>query len=155
METNRRRLRNRKKWADYEAAVEDMVTRTHHKKRPWICIEGNDKLFARIKVLKAVCQALNKQLQNIAAKAHRCSLWRISTPGYTNSWTRSKSRFSSTGLATRLANRHVAIRGRGCPGERNHDNWNALGFLFCTNPRVVSAPFMVGSTKSVTIISQT
>jgi AMP-polyphosphate phosphotransferase len=50
--------RNREKWDDYELAVNDMVERTSTTLAPWTLIEGNDKRFARIKVLAAVCDRL-------------------------------------------------------------------------------------------------
>ncbi|MFN3200481.1 MAG: polyphosphate:AMP phosphotransferase [Bradymonadia bacterium] len=46
--------RNREKWGAYEVAVEDMLQRTHTPLAPWTVIEGNDKRFARIKVLEAL-----------------------------------------------------------------------------------------------------
>lgn len=50
--------RNRNKWTDYQQAVHEMVTRTHTQQAPWILVEGNDKKYARIKILKTVCDAL-------------------------------------------------------------------------------------------------
>lgn len=56
--------RNREKWDDYELAVNDIVEHTSTRKAPWVLVEGNDKRFSRIKVLKTYCaqleQALNK-----------------------------------------------------------------------------------------------
>jgi AMP-polyphosphate phosphotransferase len=54
--------RNRKMWNMYETAVDDMVTRTSTEYAPWYLIEANDKRYARIKVLKTYCDALEKQL---------------------------------------------------------------------------------------------
>lgn len=54
--------RNREKWDDYCVAVNEMVTRTSTQKNPWIMIEGNDKKYARIKVIKAYCNQLEKKL---------------------------------------------------------------------------------------------
>ncbi len=54
--------RNREKWDDYEAAVDDMVDRTHAIAAPWTLVEGNDKRFARLKVIKAFCQQLEQAL---------------------------------------------------------------------------------------------
>ncbi|HEC16463.1 MAG TPA: polyphosphate:AMP phosphotransferase [Sedimenticola sp.] len=54
--------RNREKWDDYEQAVNDMVERTSTSRTPWVLVEGNDKPFARIKVLKAVCDRLEEAL---------------------------------------------------------------------------------------------
>jgi polyphosphate kinase 2 (PPK2 family) len=50
--------RNRAKWADYERAVNEMVERTSTRLAPWTLVEGNDKYFARLKVLKTACDAL-------------------------------------------------------------------------------------------------
>ena len=57
--------RNREKWDEYEDAVDDMVQLTSTAAAPWTLVEGNDKRFARIKVLKTCCyfleEALNRQ----------------------------------------------------------------------------------------------
>jgi polyphosphate kinase 2 (PPK2 family) len=50
--------RNRSKWADYERAVNEMVERTSTRLAPWTLVEGNDKYFARLKVLKTACRSL-------------------------------------------------------------------------------------------------
>ena len=54
--------RNREKWADYELAVNDMVERTSTRLAPWTLVEANDKRFARVKVLKTICDALQEAL---------------------------------------------------------------------------------------------
>src|SRR3954469_19905073 len=54
--------RNRKKWDDYERAVCDMVDRTSTSIAPWTLVEANNKYYARIKVLKALCEAIEKKL---------------------------------------------------------------------------------------------
>lgn len=54
--------RNREKWHDYEEAVHDMVQYTSTKLAPWILIEGNDKRFARLKVLSTYCERLSAAL---------------------------------------------------------------------------------------------
>ena len=46
--------RNREKRPLYETAVEDMLTRTDHPQAPWHLIEGDDKHFARVKVVETV-----------------------------------------------------------------------------------------------------
>ena len=56
--------RNRKKWDAYEAAVCDMVDRTSTDQAPWTLVEANNKHFARIKVLKTICNALQKTLES-------------------------------------------------------------------------------------------
>jgi polyphosphate:AMP phosphotransferase len=50
--------RNRDKWADYQAAVGDMVDRTSTEIAPWTLVEANDKRWARVKVLRTLCDAL-------------------------------------------------------------------------------------------------
>lgn len=54
--------RNRGKWEDYENAVEDMLLKTSTHNAPWTIVEGNDKLYARIKVLKTVVEKLEKEV---------------------------------------------------------------------------------------------
>src|SRR4051812_5404774 len=54
--------RNRKKWEAYEAAVSDMVERTSTRVAPWTLVEANNKRYARIKVLKTLCDALERAL---------------------------------------------------------------------------------------------
>jgi polyphosphate:AMP phosphotransferase len=54
--------RNRAKWPDYERAVNEMVQRTSTRASPWTLVEGNDKYFARLKVLKTACDALKAAL---------------------------------------------------------------------------------------------
>ena len=51
--------RNRKKWNAYEAAVGDLVDRTSTEIAPWTLVEAEDKLFARLKILKTI----NKRLE--------------------------------------------------------------------------------------------
>ena len=55
--------RNRKKWEGYEQAVCDMVDRTSTALAPWTLVEANDKLYARIKVLKTICERLESALK--------------------------------------------------------------------------------------------
>ena len=54
--------RNRGKWDQYVLAVNDMVERTSTSGAPWVLIEGNDKQYARIKVLKTLCGRLKDAL---------------------------------------------------------------------------------------------
>jgi polyphosphate:AMP phosphotransferase len=54
--------RNREKWELYERAVCDMVDRTSTLLAPWTLVEANDKGFARIKVLKTLCQMIETKL---------------------------------------------------------------------------------------------
>jgi polyphosphate:AMP phosphotransferase len=55
--------RNRKKGADYELAVCDMVDRTSTSIAPWTLVEANNKHYARIKVLKTLCKSIEDALE--------------------------------------------------------------------------------------------
>ena len=54
--------RNRAKWSEYERAVNDMIEQTSTRLAPWTLVEGNDKYFARLKVLKTLCASLERGL---------------------------------------------------------------------------------------------
>ena len=54
--------RNRKKWPKYQAAVRDMVDRTSTAIAPWTLVEANDKRWARVKVLRTICDRLEAAL---------------------------------------------------------------------------------------------
>ena len=54
--------RNRAKWEQYGAAVNEMVRRTSTKSAPWTLVAGNDKKFARIQILKTICRSLEEVL---------------------------------------------------------------------------------------------
>ena len=56
--------RNREKWDDYVNAVCDMVDRTSTGLAPWTLVEANDKNFARVKVLKTICERLESALKD-------------------------------------------------------------------------------------------
>jgi polyphosphate:AMP phosphotransferase len=56
--------RNRDKWPIYEEAAEEMMLRTSTTFAPWTIVEANDKLFARIKVLKKTVEAAEKALSS-------------------------------------------------------------------------------------------
>lgn len=55
--------RNRDRWQAYERAVNDMVERTSTQSAPWSLVEGNDKRFARVRVIQEVCDALERGLE--------------------------------------------------------------------------------------------
>lgn len=55
--------RNRERWDDYARAVCDMVDRTSTETAPWTLVEAENKLFARIKVLRTVCERLEAALR--------------------------------------------------------------------------------------------
>lgn len=54
--------RNRDKWEHYEEAVEEMLLRTGTRTAPWHLIEGNDKYWARVKVLEILVDTLTRKL---------------------------------------------------------------------------------------------
>lgn len=54
--------RNRAKWDDYAQAVCDMIDRTSTESAPWTLVEADNKHYARIKVLRTVCQRLEAAL---------------------------------------------------------------------------------------------
>ena len=55
--------RNREKWNEYTDAVCDMIERTGTATAPWVLVEANNKLYARIKVLKTVCRQIEKAIK--------------------------------------------------------------------------------------------
>ncbi|MEM7016345.1 MAG: polyphosphate:AMP phosphotransferase [Pseudomonadota bacterium] len=54
--------RNREKWDDYALAIDDMVARTSNRQTPWHLIPAEDKRYARIAVLRTVCETLEAKL---------------------------------------------------------------------------------------------
>ena len=54
--------RNREKWDQYEDAVNEMLLRTSTDYAPWVVVEGNDKYYARVKVLRTVVEAIEKRI---------------------------------------------------------------------------------------------
>jgi polyphosphate:AMP phosphotransferase len=54
--------RNRDKWGEYELAVCDMIDRTSSEIASWTLVEANDKYYARIKVLKTLCERIEEAL---------------------------------------------------------------------------------------------
>ena len=54
--------RNRKKWGAYEEAVEEMLVKTSTRTAPWCLVEGNDKYWARTRVLSKLVEILSREL---------------------------------------------------------------------------------------------
>ena len=54
--------RNRDKWDAYQQAICDMLERTSTGNAPWTLVEANDKNFARVKVLRTLCERLEAEL---------------------------------------------------------------------------------------------
>jgi polyphosphate kinase 2 (PPK2 family) len=50
--------RNRERWDDYAQAAHEMIKQTSVQRSPWILVVNENKQYGRIKVLKAVCNAL-------------------------------------------------------------------------------------------------
>ncbi len=57
--------RNREKWDQYEDAVNEMLLRTSTDYAPWVVVEGNDKYYARVKVLRTVVEAIEKRIKEM------------------------------------------------------------------------------------------
>jgi AMP-polyphosphate phosphotransferase len=57
--------RNRKKWDDYEEAVNDMLLKTSTLTAPWTIVEGNCKWYARIKTLRTLVDVLTEELNYV------------------------------------------------------------------------------------------
>jgi polyphosphate:AMP phosphotransferase len=54
--------RNREKWDAYAQAVSDMVDRTSTPHAPWTLVEAESKHWARVKVLRTICERLERAL---------------------------------------------------------------------------------------------
>jgi len=54
--------RNREKWDEYKLAVNDMVSHTSTAHAPWSLIAGNDKKFARLEILRQLCERIEQML---------------------------------------------------------------------------------------------
>ncbi len=61
--------RNREKWDQYETAVNEMLIRTSTANAPWIVVEGNDKYYARLKVLRTVVEAIEERIKTGGRRA--------------------------------------------------------------------------------------
>ncbi len=57
--------RNRAKWDEYETAVDEMLVRTSTLHAPWVVVEGNNKYYARIKILETVVKAIEQRIEQI------------------------------------------------------------------------------------------
>ena len=55
--------RNRGKWDEYSEAVCDMIDYTSTRNAPWTLVEANNKYYARVKVLKTICERIEKRLK--------------------------------------------------------------------------------------------
>jgi len=57
--------RNRKKWGQYQGAIDEMFARTHTRLAPWHLIPANDKRYARIQVQDRLIAAVEKHLERL------------------------------------------------------------------------------------------
>ena len=55
--------RNRAKWDQYEAAVDEMIVKTSTQYAPWVIVAGNNKYYARIQVLRTVVEAIEERIK--------------------------------------------------------------------------------------------
>ena len=58
--------RNREKWDAYQQAICDMVERTSTGEVPWTLVEANNKNYARIKILRTLCERLEEALGRVS-----------------------------------------------------------------------------------------
>ena len=56
--------RNREKWDEYEVAIDEMIEKTSTSYAPWHIIESKDKKYARIKVMRILCEAMENALKS-------------------------------------------------------------------------------------------
>ena len=52
--------RNRDKWDDYALAAHEMIQQTSVQRSPWILVENENKHYGRIKVIRTLCDALER-----------------------------------------------------------------------------------------------
>jgi polyphosphate kinase 2 (PPK2 family) len=62
--------RNRARVREYLPAVEEMLEKTSTATAPWTVVEANDKLYARIKVLRTIVEAIDEELTKRQEKAN-------------------------------------------------------------------------------------
>jgi polyphosphate kinase 2 (PPK2 family) len=55
-------FRNRGRWKDYEAAIEDMMERTSTRHAPWHLLPANNKPFGRLAALRVIADRLSKRV---------------------------------------------------------------------------------------------
>ena len=63
--------RNREKWGAYQQAICDMVERTSTGNAHWTLVEANDKNYARVKILRTICERLAAELDSRPARGAR------------------------------------------------------------------------------------
>ena len=63
--------RNREKWDLYRGAVVDMITNTSTTYAPWTIVEANDKLWARVKTMRTIADAVENALESNGRKKRK------------------------------------------------------------------------------------
>lgn len=53
--------RNRSKWDLYKIAIDEMIFKTSTPNAPWTIIESDDKHYSRIRILKTISEAIEKE----------------------------------------------------------------------------------------------
>jgi polyphosphate kinase 2 (PPK2 family) len=61
--------RNRGRWEEHLQAADEMILKTSTHRAPWTIVEANDKLHARVKVLRTVEETLRADLAHGAGSA--------------------------------------------------------------------------------------
>ncbi|MCB9102122.1 MAG: hypothetical protein H6632_21480 [Anaerolineales bacterium] len=84
--------RNRKKWDEYEAAVEDMIAKTSTEHAPWTVVPGNDKGYARITVLKTVVEGLSRSLNFDPSPENLAKLPPVAAPTPIPDWAKKEAK---------------------------------------------------------------
>jgi polyphosphate kinase 2 (PPK2 family) len=84
--------RNREKWDQYEAAVEEMLIRTTTAQAPWTIIPANDKYFARVEVLKTVVERFARELHVDLSDDVLSSLPSMAAPTPIPAWAQEEAR---------------------------------------------------------------
>jgi len=62
--------RNREKWDAYREAVVDMLRYTSTTYAPWTIVEGDCKLWARVKTIQTTCNAIEQGLKRKQGRKH-------------------------------------------------------------------------------------
>lgn len=66
--------RNREKWDDYIEAMDEMLDRTNVDYAPWIIVEGNQKNYARIKVIEEFLRLAKSHLKKFEKQKNKGSI---------------------------------------------------------------------------------
>ncbi len=91
--------RNREKAGAYHEAVCDMVDRTSTGTAPWTIVESNDKYFARVKILRTICERLEKELKIDPIKTPRAVITKEAKADVTSQPTAREAAGSKTATA--------------------------------------------------------